>query len=176
MVLCMTLTSGCAEKDGTKKDARGISGSRYTDLTSALESSGFPEHEAKNNEDKRCQAISATGMLDNNTGIHYIYAMSYTYNDEIMKASFDTVNLSYVDNDTFLSESERYLDFILTAMKYDECDIEETKKWLSENIKRVNRGEYSAEIVVGDVKFNLYGSDLEDGTCGARTLILEKEF
>jgi len=137
-----------------------------------MEELGFEWHETLNLLEKKCMKIPVNGYLDETTGIHCIYEMTYTYNGEIIDASFDVINLERVDNETFLKAAENYLGFC-SGLPYENNDAEQVRAWLSENISTVGRGRDAARLTVGDATFELMGSD-QDGSCGARTLLISE--
>ncbi len=165
---------GRIEVDGeiVKRDRRGIRGSDYQAIPNRLEELGFEGHETLNLLEKKCMKIPVNGYLDETTGIHCIYEMTYTYNGEIIDASFDVINLERVDNETFLKAAENYLGFC-SGLPYENSDAEQVRAWLSENISTVGRGRDAARLTVGDATFELMGSD-QDGSCGARTLLISE--
>lgn len=65
-----------------------------------------------------------------------------------------------------------FLDFCST-MQYDAMDTEKLQNWIAENIATVGSGENGAEIVIGDVKFMMYGAEV-NVIRTARTLYFEK--
>lgn len=165
---------GVIEVNGemVQRDRRGIRGSQYLPILNKLEEEGFPKHKTEELKQKECMKIPVNGYLDETTGIHCIYEITYTYNGEVIEASFDAVNLDRVDNATFLETAELYLGFC-ASLPYEQSNVEQVRAWVAENIGTVNRGEKTAAITIGDATFQLLGSD-QDGSCGARTLLISK--
>lgn len=165
---------GLIEVNGemVQRDRRGIRGSQYLPMLNKLEEAGFPEHKTEELKQEECMKIPVNGYLDETTGIHCIYEITYTYNGEIIEANVDVINLDRVDNATFLETAELYLGF-WAGLPYEGSDEEQAREWLSENISTVNRGEKTARTTIGDVTFQLLGSD-QEGSCGARTLLISK--
>lgn len=155
-----------------QRDRRGIRGSDYLAIPNRLEELGFEEHETEELPEKECMKIPVNGYLDEPTGIHCIYEMTYTYNGEVIEASFDVINLERVDNQTFLETAENYLGFC-AELPYENSDAEQVRAWLAENISTAGRGRDAARLTIGHAAFELMGSD-QDGSCGARTLLISK--
>ena len=156
------------EKQEQEEDTRGIAGSNYYDVCSAMMENGFPQFETSYLAEEDINLVLYSQKKDVYT---YTYQLSYVDSGEMTGGSFSVAN-DALDSDTFLEEAKVFLDFCST-MQYDAMDTEKLQNWIAENIATVGSGENGAEIVIGDVKFMMYGAEV-NVIRTARTLYFEK--
>lgn len=187
MALCFGLLAGCGgettgepvqeeqQEQEVEEDERGIAGSHYYDMCYAMMQNGFPQYETSciddpmSEENQKINIIPYSHLQDVCT---YTYGLSYIDSGELVDGSFSIANTSVLDGESFLKEAKVYLNFCAT-MPYDTMDAEKLQEWIGENLDTVGNGEEDMEIVVGDVKFMLVGTEV-NGIPSARTLYFEK--
>lgn len=155
-----------------QKDERGIIGSNYLGLVTALEVGlGFPSTEIKESGEKGIKYTSIS-EINLDSGIRQAYMMSYDTANQIVEADFMTANINQIDEAVFIESAGIYFS-LLANVSYEAADSDAAKKWLEENI--VNISEDGISTVIGDAEFTLECSKTNENTLGTITFMVKKD-
>lgn len=139
------------------EDTRGILGSHATDIRMGLTEFGLEEAPLSTapDEAKEVFAHSCTASYtDEILGVTYDYSLTLDSNFQVIGASFGISNES-AEEDAYQALAAIYLGFCAT-MPYDASDTAAAKQFILDNIYEISANN-SAELVIGDAKFELYG-------------------
>lgn len=139
------------------EDTRGILGSHATDIRMGLTKFGLEEapFSAAPDDAKKVFAHSCiANYTDPVLGVTYDYSLTLDSNFQVIGASFGISN-DGAEEDAYQTLAALYLGFCAT-MPYDKSDTEAAKQFVLDNIYEIS-AENSAELVIGDAKFELRG-------------------
>lgn len=139
------------------EDTRGILGSHATDIRMGLTDFGLEEapFSAAPADAKEVFAHSCTAnYTDQALGVTYDYSLTLDSSFQVIGASFGISN-DGAEEDDYQTLAALYLGFCAT-MPYDESDAEAARQFVLDNIYEIS-AENSAELVIGDAKFELRG-------------------
>lgn len=145
------------------EDICGILGSNATDIRMGLTEFGLEEAPFSDAPDdaKNVFAYSCTtSYTDQILGVTYDYSLTLDPNFQVIGASFGISNDS-AEEDAYQTLAAIYLSFCAT-MSYNNSDTDTAKQFILDNIYEIN-AKNSAEMVIGDAKFELHG--LKAGYC-----------
>lgn len=143
--------------DVSDEDTRGIIGSHATDIRMGLTKFGLDEapFSAAPDEAKEVFAHSCNATYKDETlGVTYDYSLTLDSKFQIIGASFGISNQD-AKVDVYTDIATQYLGFCAT-MPYDKSSTEEAKSFIEDNLADISANN-SAEIVIGDAKFELHG-------------------
>lgn len=159
------------EEDKESNDERGILGSNYMELTTALEMGlEFPSNEPKEMDDGLKYIPITEKQFE--SGIKQAYMVSFDTDNQIVEADFMAANMNQIDEAVFIDSARIYFS-LLASTSYETSDAETAKKWLQDNIASVNKEGIST--VIGDAKFTLKCSKTSGGSLGTITFMIEKK-
>ncbi|WMI81600.1 hypothetical protein [Anaerotignum sp. MB30-C6] len=163
--------SNVIEESKEQKDNRGIKGSNYMQLTTALEVGlEFPSNEPKDMEEEGLKYIPMTEK-EFDSGIKQAYLVCFDTDNQIVEVDFMIANMKQIDEGVFIDSAEIFFG-LLANTSYEGSDAEAAEKWIEENIANAENG---ISTVIGDAKFTLEYSKTSAGTLGTIILIMEKE-
>ena len=155
-----------------KTESRGIQGSYYIDPRVGLEERGFPKKSLGKSEVMDCRTYENI-RDDANTGIRYSVSLFIEKDNTIISAIFETINLKPLETEDFIKASTNYLHYC-ASVPYDTMNADKVRKWIEENIDKVDSAEKGASIIIGDAEFTLYGTKAPSGIAGTRLLEIRK--
>ncbi len=128
----------------------GILGSYYVDITLGTEKSlGFPKHE-------RFGKNSYVGTKYTLGGTKLSYRVDVGDKNSVKYAEFEAM-YGY-DKEEYEETALNYLKYCVT-LPYDDSNPELAQSWIEENLFEVVSPETSKSIVIGNAKFELYGTE-----------------
>lgn len=161
------------QSESQAQEATGIIGSDGAAIKEELIAFGFENVElVESPEVERskfvysCDATATFG--DEETQIPISYSMKLDKDYQVISLSFVIENRASLRKDPFLQISEIYLG-ACAQFSYDSADKEKVKAFIEENLADISANN-SAEIVIGDAKFELHGLKAGD-YFGERSLI-----
>lgn len=144
-------------------DTRGIIGSHMTDIRMGMTQFGFEEPSIKNAPEEvrdyyaySCSTLTESADLDASLD----YSITADTEFQIVGGTFGISWSANGENSDFVSSAQIYLGFV-SSIPYDEADTASAKQWVLDNVPSVADGE-SCSTTIGDAKFELYGTKLND--------------
>ena len=153
-------TDGADQSESQLQEVIGIIGSDEVGVKEELVTFGFENAElVESPETERskfvysCDASAAFGEEETQLPISYSMKLDKDY--QVISLSFEIENSASLRKDPFLQISEIYLGSC-AQFSCDSADKEKAKAFIEDNLADIS-ADNSAEIVIGDAKFELHG-------------------
>lgn len=153
-------TDGAGQSESQLQEVIGIIGSDGVSVKEELVTFGFENAElVESPETERskfvysCDASAAFG--EEETQIPISYSMKLDKDYQIISISFSISNNVSLLQEPFLQVSEIYLG-ACAQVNYDSADTEKAKAFIEDNLADISANN-SAEVEIGDAKFELHG-------------------